>query len=155
MTQQTSEQRRVRCLLCINQVKQQGDVCPQCEPRYMALGRALIEYERQLKPVLDASPHKHIGALMRFAPDVYFALKELDEPIPYEDKLITHRLTVMSLKRDGSPPVGLLVWAQHPQYVHGGDDQSGLHKDGLSRRTGLLCPDFKLEASRLSRTDEQ
>ncbi len=103
MTQQTSEQRRVRCLLCINQVKQQGDVCPQCEPRYMALGRALIEYERQLKPVLDASPHKHIGALMRFAPDVYFALKELDEPIPYEDKLITHRLTVMSLKRDGSP----------------------------------------------------
>jgi hypothetical protein len=102
MTQQTSEQRSVRCLLCINQVKQQGDICPQCEPRYLALGRALIEYERHLKPLLDASPHKHIGALMRFVPDVYFALKELDEPVPYEDKVITHQLTVMSLKRDGS-----------------------------------------------------
>ncbi|HEU5378791.1 MAG TPA: hypothetical protein VFV38_25490 [Ktedonobacteraceae bacterium] len=102
MTQQTSEQHDVRCLLCLNQVKRQGDVCSQCEPRYMALGRALIEYERQLKPLLDASPRKHIGALMRFVPYVYFTLRELDEPVPHEDKLITHQLTVVSIQRDGS-----------------------------------------------------
>ncbi len=103
MTQQTSEQHGVRCLLCLNQVKRQGDVCFRCEPRYMALGRALIEYERQLKPILDASPRKHIGALMRFVPDVHFFLKELDKPMPYEDTLITHQLTVISIKPDGSP----------------------------------------------------
>ncbi len=103
MTQQTSEQHGARCLLCINQVKWQGDVCPQCEPRYMALGRALIEYERQLKPILDASPHKHITAPMRFVPDVHFFLKELDEPIDYKGQVITHRLTIISLKSDGSP----------------------------------------------------
>lgn len=102
MTQRTSEQHDVRCLLCLNQVKRQGDVCPRCEPRYMALGRALIAYEGQLKPILDASPRKHIGALMRFVPDVYFALKELDEPVSHEDKVITHRLTVVSIQRDGS-----------------------------------------------------
>jgi hypothetical protein len=102
MTQQISEQHGVRCLLCPNLVKRQGDVCTRCEPRYMALERALIAYERQLKPVLEASPRKHIGAPMRFVPDVHFFLKELDEPVPYENKMITHRLTVMSIKRDGS-----------------------------------------------------
>jgi hypothetical protein len=68
----------------------------------MALGRALIEYASQLEPILAASPHKHIDALMRFVPDVHFFLQELEEPVPYEGKMITHQLTVMSLGPDGS-----------------------------------------------------
>lgn len=106
MTQQTSELHGVRCLLCLNQVKQQGDVCLQCEPRYMDLGRVLIKYASQLEPILAASPNKHIGTPMRFAPDVHFFLQELNEPVPYavpyEGKMITHQLTVMSLNPDGS-----------------------------------------------------
>jgi hypothetical protein len=39
---------------------------------------------------------------MRFVPDVHFYLKELDEPVTYNKQMITHQLTVMSLKPDGS-----------------------------------------------------
>lgn len=102
MTQQSSEQHAVRCLLCTNQVQKQGDVCSQCNPRYMDLGRSLLEYERQLTPILASSPRKHISVRMRFASDVYFFLKELDEPVPYEGQVITHCLTVMSLNADRS-----------------------------------------------------
>ena len=102
MTQQSSEQHGVRCLLCINQVQHRGDVCSRCEPRYMALGRTLIEYERHLQPILAQASHKHITALMRFVPDTHFYLKELDKPVQSHGQTITHRLTVMSLRRDGS-----------------------------------------------------
>lgn len=102
MIQLPSEQIGLRCLLCLNQVQQQGDVCPQCKPRYMSLGKALIKYASLLEPILDASPHKHIGAPMRFVSEVHFFLQKLDEPVPYKDKMITHRLTVMSFRRDGS-----------------------------------------------------
>src|SRR5439155_24002894 len=87
----------IRCLLCITPVEHQGDVCPQCEPRYIALGRVLIEYASKLEPILQASPYKHISAPVRFVADQHFFLKELDTPVPHKDKLITHRLTRMEL----------------------------------------------------------
>lgn len=93
----TQNHTTIHCLLCITPVKRQGDVCPQCEPRYIALGRVLIEYASKLEPLLLTSPQRHISAPVRFVPDLHFFLKELDTPIPYEDKLITHRLTRMEL----------------------------------------------------------
>lgn len=102
MTQTESQQHGTRCLLCLNQVQHSGDVCPQCEPRYIALGKELITYADRLEPILKASSQKHIGAPMRFVPDVHFFLQELDEPVPYKGKMITHCLTVMSLKADYS-----------------------------------------------------
>jgi hypothetical protein len=113
MAQQKPEQHTTHCLLCTNQVQHQGDVCPQCEPRYIVLGKVLIEYASQIEPILKASPHKHIGAPMRFVPDVHFFLKELDTPVLYEGKMITHRLTTMSLTLDEANPLREDYWYGH------------------------------------------
>ena len=88
------------CRLCITPVKQQGDVCPQCHPRYIAMGKVLIAYANKLEPILKNSPRKHISAPMRFVPDAHFYLKELDEPVPHEKWVITHRLTLISFDKD-------------------------------------------------------
>lgn len=102
MIQQTSEQYGVRCVLCLNRVKQQGDVCPQREPRYMDVGRALIAYECLFQPIRASSSHKHLPGPLRFVPDVHFYRKELDEPLSSNDQMMAYRFTAMSFKRDGS-----------------------------------------------------
>jgi hypothetical protein len=113
MTQQPSEQRGARCLLCINQVKLQGDVCPQCEPEYITIGKVLIDYADQLEPSLKASPYKHICAAMRFVLDSLFFLEELPTPLPYGDKMITHRLTLMEITPDKENPLRVERWYGH------------------------------------------
>ena len=113
MTQPSSEQQGTRCLLCINHVQRQGDVCPRCEPEYLAIGKALIEYADQLEPLLQASPNKHLCAAMRFVLDSFFFLEELATPIPYEEKMITHRLTLMEITPDKANPLRQERWYGH------------------------------------------
>ena len=113
MNQQETEQRGPHCLLCRHPVQQQGDVCTRCESKYIALGRALIEYSSQLEPILSASPYKHIGAPMRFVPDVYFFLQELETELSYQGRMITHRLSVVSLAQDEQHPFHQDYWYGH------------------------------------------
>jgi hypothetical protein len=151
MTQQKPEQQNVHCLLCLKQVKRQGDVCPQCEPRYMALGKALIEYERQLQPIIASSSHKHITAPMRFVPDLHFYLKKLDEPIDYHGQMITYQLTVTSITPKGSYQRD--SWYGHtiPSTLMAATINRDLTKMGFPEKPEyLLCPDLKLETSCLS-----
>jgi hypothetical protein len=82
------------CLLCTTQVKHQGNVCPQCLPRWIALGRVLIAYSDHLEPILQASPGRYIRA--RFVQDEQFLLKELDKPVSHGRWLITHTLSLLS-----------------------------------------------------------
>ncbi len=112
MTQQKHEQHATCCLLCTHQVLHLGNVCPRCEPRYISLGKMLITYADQLELMLNASSHKHIGTPMRSVPDVHF-LKELDMAVPYEGKMITHRLTVMRLTLDEKHPLQQDHWYSH------------------------------------------
>jgi hypothetical protein len=81
--------------------------------RCVSSDKKLNEYASQIEPILKASLHKHIGAPMRFVPDVHFFLKELDTPVPYEGKMITHRLTTMSLTLDEANPLREDYWYGH------------------------------------------
>lgn len=78
------EKRGVHCWFCATQVQYEGNVCPQCEPKYLSIGKILFEYSKELEPILQASPCKQIYVAMRFV--INTLLEELALPIPYSDK---------------------------------------------------------------------